>query len=677
MASEYIYDEEGDVWPYFVLAILTFILVPLTVKYLARIVSKSDPVSYNKSVKGSISDNHDTLKLNHNSIKTFQKAQTSDRILNKTLVVLIVGWAVVFYVATNLTKLADMSGLFDPYEILGISSSASDKQIKSHYRKMSLKFHPDKMPKDLTEVEKEAFEQAYIRLTKAYKALTDEVTRENYLKFGHPDGRQDTTHGIALPKFLVEGKFSPFMIVFYFILVGVLLPVMVGSWWSNVKSHTSKGLHVDTAALFVKYLTDKNPGKVITPFSLLDLLCGSHEIKHDFNHLSLVQIKDLLTEYMKRETNSDAKLELDKLKIVNVVPKLIVGFIEIAVVFRQSDVVLVALDLEKSIIQAVKPTGKYKDLLQLPYVDPQVVEKQTVKKLGKLFTKDVDAAEVLGIKDEVKLAKAKEVAQKIASLRIIQSEFVVPGEKVVPPVSKAHLSLKFLIKSPALKSCPDLNPDLLKDEETIEYMKDPSSINSTQPQLPFSYCPYFPNDIVNSWSGVLINQRDNKLVEGSSIIKLTNADLSNVSLDQDAWIKGNNVVIGTLNVPLTQPTPQAVGTYPFRLVLKNNAYFGVDVDLPLFLEVKHPAPSAIDKDKLMGISKKDEDSDEDSDSDISDPEEDSLAGALAALRGAPVKKVEEVKEEEETENDDDDESIFTDINTDTEDEDEDETVPSK
>ncbi|EGV64183.1 translocation protein [Yamadazyma tenuis ATCC 10573] len=645
MASEYIYDEEGDVWPYFVLAILTFILVPLTVKYLARIVSKSDPVSYNKSVKGSISDNHDTLKLNHNSIKTFQKAQTSDRILNKTLVVLIVGWAVVFYVATNLTKLADMSGLFDPYEILGISSSASDKQIKSHYRKMSLKFHPDKMPKDLTEVEKEAFEQAYIRLTKAYKALTDEVTRENYLKFGHPDGRQDTTHGIALPKFLVEGKFSPFMIVFYFILVGVLLPVMVGSWWSNVKSHTSKGLHVDTAALFVKYLTDKNPGKVITPFSLLDLLCGSHEIKHDFNHLSLVQIKDLLTEYMKRETNSDAKLELDKLKIVNVVPKLIVGFIEIAVVFRQSDVVLVALDLEKSIIQAVKPTGKYKDLLQLPYVDPQVVEKQTVKKLGKLFTKDVDAAEVLGIKDEVKLAKAKEVAQKIASLRIIQSEFVVPGEKVVPPVSKAHLSLKFLIKSPALKSCPDLNPDLLKDEETIEYMKDPSSINSTQPQLPFSYCPYFPNDIVNSWSGVLINQRDNKLVEGSSIIKLTNADLSNVSLDQDAWIKGNNVVIGTLNVPLTQPTPQAVGTYPFRLVLKNNAYFGVDVDLPLFLEVKHPAPSAIDKDKLMGISKKDEDSDED--------------------------------KEEETENDDDDESIFTDINTDTEDEDEDETVPSK
>ena len=60
-----------------------------------------------------------------------------------------------------------------------------------------------------------------------------------------------------------------------------------------------------------------------------------------------------------------------------------------------------------------------------------------------------------------------------------------------------------------------------------------------------------------------------------------------------------------------------------------------------------------------------EEEEEDSDSDISDPEEDSLAGALAALRGEATSKksdkIEEVDDEE-------DEDVFTDINTDTEDE---------
>lgn len=668
MASEYVYDEEGEVWPYFVLAILTFILIPLTWRYVSRIFDKNDPLGYNKLIPGAIVENHHSLQLNEKSMVNYTKSKASDRIVNRTLIVLIIGWFTVFYIAFNMTKPADMTSVFDPYEILGISASATEKQIKSHYRKLSLKFHPDKMPKDLSEDEQNVFEQAFVKLNKAYKALTDEVTRENYLKYGHPDGRQDTSHGIALPKFLVEGKYSLVMIVFYFLLIGGLLPFVVGSWWNDVKSHTAKGLHVETASKFTKYLTDKNPGKVITPFDLLDLFCESYEIKQVFSHLSSTQIKDLINEYLDRKVSDDKSLEVDKLKIIAAMPQLIENFIEIAVVFRHIDVILVALDLQKSIIQAVKLTGKYKDLLQLPYVDPEVIESQSVKKLGKLFTKDCEPGKVLGIKDEKKLSKTLEIAQKIASLRVIGSDFKVPGESVVPPLSKAHLSLKILVKPPNLKSCPEIPEERLIDEETIEYMKDPTVINNQQPLLPFSYCPYFPTDIVNNWTGILVNQKDNKVAESSPIISLTNIDLKNIQLDQESWINGEKATIGILNIPLPAHTPQAVGSYPFRLILKNNAYFGVDVDIPVTLKVENPPPVTIDKNKILG---KESDSDSDSESDISDPEEDSLAGALAALRGAPVKKsqIEELgDDEDEEEEDDDDESVFTDINTDTEDE---------
>ena len=50
-------------------------------------------------------------------------------------------------------------------------------------------------------------------ITKAYEALTDETARENYAKYGHPDGQQSMSVGIALPAFLFDtGKMSPFVL---------------------------------------------------------------------------------------------------------------------------------------------------------------------------------------------------------------------------------------------------------------------------------------------------------------------------------------------------------------------------------------------------------------------------------------------------------------------------------
>ena len=67
----------------------------------------------------------------------------------------------------------------DYYEVLGVSKSASDDEIKKAYRKLAIKYHPDKNPGDKTAEEK--FKEA----TEAYEVLNDKQKRARYDQFGH------------------------------------------------------------------------------------------------------------------------------------------------------------------------------------------------------------------------------------------------------------------------------------------------------------------------------------------------------------------------------------------------------------------------------------------------------------------------------------------------------------
>lgn len=67
----------------------------------------------------------------------------------------------------------------DYYEVLGVGRSASDQEIKSAYRKLALKYHPDRNP-DSTEAE-ERFKAA----AEAYAVLADPSKRQAYDRFGH------------------------------------------------------------------------------------------------------------------------------------------------------------------------------------------------------------------------------------------------------------------------------------------------------------------------------------------------------------------------------------------------------------------------------------------------------------------------------------------------------------
>ena len=66
----------------------------------------------------------------------------------------------------------------DYYEVLGVDRRASDADVKKAYRRLAMKYHPDRNSDEDAE---ERFKEA----REAYEVLTDQEKRERYDRFGH------------------------------------------------------------------------------------------------------------------------------------------------------------------------------------------------------------------------------------------------------------------------------------------------------------------------------------------------------------------------------------------------------------------------------------------------------------------------------------------------------------
>jgi len=79
------------------------------------------------------------------------------------------------------------------YDILGIEKTADESQIKKAYRKLAIKFHPDKN-------KAKNAEEAFKKVNQAFSVLSDKQKRQNYDMFGTEEGP-----GISMPT-----DFNPF-----------------------------------------------------------------------------------------------------------------------------------------------------------------------------------------------------------------------------------------------------------------------------------------------------------------------------------------------------------------------------------------------------------------------------------------------------------------------------------
>ena len=67
----------------------------------------------------------------------------------------------------------------DYYEVLGVDKKASLSDIKKAYRKLAIKFHPDKNKND-----RDAAVQRFKKIGEAYEVLSDSKKREQYDRYG-------------------------------------------------------------------------------------------------------------------------------------------------------------------------------------------------------------------------------------------------------------------------------------------------------------------------------------------------------------------------------------------------------------------------------------------------------------------------------------------------------------
>ena len=87
----------------------------------------------------------------------------------------------------------------DYYEVLGVEKGASTDEIKSAYRKLALKWHPDKWVNG-TDAEKKTAEEKFKEASEAYSVLSDPDKKARYDQFGHA-GVEGQTGGFDFSSF--------------------------------------------------------------------------------------------------------------------------------------------------------------------------------------------------------------------------------------------------------------------------------------------------------------------------------------------------------------------------------------------------------------------------------------------------------------------------------------------
>merc|ERR1719418_522010 len=188
------------------------------------------------------------------------------------LFLIFIGWILFAMIIYQISLFDYEMANFDPYEILEVSYDATQKEIKKKYKKLSLIYHPDKPTGN---------EKLFMKLTKAYDALTDETAKYNWEHYGNPDGPQAMVFGIGLPAWLVEEHNAIYVLGLYTLVFMIGLPSAVYYWWSNSIKFSGEQVLLDTTQLYY-YFFHKTPHMMLR--RVLMVLAASLEFERGHNH---------------------------------------------------------------------------------------------------------------------------------------------------------------------------------------------------------------------------------------------------------------------------------------------------------------------------------------------------------------------------------------------------------
>ncbi|KAI3809107.1 hypothetical protein L1987_25076 [Smallanthus sonchifolius] len=406
-------EENSGLFPIFILTMIALPLVPYTIMKLCHAASKKA-----KSINCQCAVCSRSGKYRKSIFKKISNFSTWS---NLTLVLLWIIMGVLVYYIKNINREIQV---FEPFNILGLQPGASDSEIKKAYRRLSIQYHPDKNP------DPDAHKYFVESIAKAYQALTDPISRENFEKYGHPDGRQGFQMGIALPQFLlnIEGA-SGGILLLWIVGVCILLPLVVAVvYLSKSSKYTGNNVMHQTLSAYYYFMKPSlAPSKVMDvlvkaaeymeipirrsdgePLQKLFMLVRSElnldlknikqeQAKFWKQHPALVKTELLIQAHSTRQTATlTPELQNDFKRVVELAPRLIDELMKMAVIPRTAQghgwlrPAVGVVELSQCIIQAVplsarKATGGSSEgnapFLQLPHFNEAVMKKIARKKV--------------------------------------------------------------------------------------------------------------------------------------------------------------------------------------------------------------------------------------------------------------------------------------------------------
>ncbi|KAL2824146.1 Sec63 Brl domain-containing protein [Aspergillus cavernicola] len=690
MSTDYTYDEQGQFFPFFILTLAGLVTLPLTYNLLkpSKELENTAP-----RIRSGFKPEHEDL-IEAQKRKRLRKERRIKRI-----VTVVLGYGIMAYMAYLIVVTARATPkIWDPYEILGVARSANEKAISKHYKRLSLIYHPDKIRPDPAKNETiEMLNDRFVELTKAYKALTDEEVRNNYLQYGHPDGKQSFSIGIALPQFIVTDGNGKYVLLVYGALLGVLLPYIVGKWWYGSQRYTKERVYVATAGnIFREYKDDITDGGIISALSSGDELKETippqkaesglaklekkvlaedakfisdqdREVIKGLDDSSRRKALALLWAYLGRVELDDSTLNGEKYEVAPIALSLNEAFTAISLAFGSLRPLLGSFRTSQSIIQAVAPGSS--PLLQLPYFTNEVVQSVegadaknhfTIQKLMKMSEDKRRSLTVgAGLLSENQYTAAISVAKQLPVLQISKAFFKVMGEKVITPSSLVQLVVKARFVPPGSTNVPDVNPTDLEDIDPEEGDLDalmgrgPSRNRSVKfadgqnkgdkIQPPLAHAPYLARDHSPRWNIFLADGKQGKIAV---------PPFTFTTFDKPLFDESEKPTYNVQTLKMQFQAPPQVGDFPFVMHVVCDSYLGLDSKLDINLHIDDPA-------KAAALEEED---------DISEPDEDSIAGQMQALKtGQPPKKAKKPVHDssDDESNTDGDEGDTSDTNTET------------
>uniref|UniRef100_A0A7S3R9Y3 J domain-containing protein n=1 Tax=Dunaliella tertiolecta TaxID=3047 RepID=A0A7S3R9Y3_DUNTE len=529
--------QSSGLFSVFILSIFTLALLPYTIYHFCCSGADDDVVQpWQPGGKG--------------KRKTSAFTRLKQKYVTKENVILLVLWCLWVVMLLWVQASIQEQRPFDPFEILGLDHTASDKDIKKAYRKLSLQYHPDKNP------DPSAAEYFASFVSKAYAALTDEVSRGNYEKYGHPDGPQAMNIGVALPNwmFSTDRRVAPLMLL-ALVGFGILLPLVLASWYmlSSNKYVGSGGIMTDTLAIYMhsKYNIKESQSLVRIPETLVCAmefinLPTPPEQKHALEELgksisrkfpdlkekkmfwmrkaSILKVHMLLLAYLEREgTDVPAVLQSDLRFVLQKSVVLLDELFKIASMPRPPTFngwltpSIAVVEMLQCLSQAVplsmrKPKGKDVDaatlLLQLPHFDMDVVKKLKKQRVGTFKElQDMEPSERLGVLAQAGL-RPEQVDDVSTFLSVLPTVHVrakveMDGEEDVIERDIAKCSLRIVLSRPSHTQ--------------------PNFVLKTKGKTVRAFTPLFPHPKDENWHIMLADPASNS-VWGSTKVCLMEAE---------------------------------------------------------------------------------------------------------------------------------------------------------